>query len=113
MFDFGLLDTTGFFTAEEEIALAVVGAAAAVAEPFAAWVDTRGDFGLEAAPFRPAFRKGEPVRAMPGVPVLDGGLLGVLIAGLSHDEKKSSPASPAGVFVPVPSLSSPTSSTVT
>jgi len=50
---------------------------------------------------------------MLGVPVLDGGLLGVFIAGLSHDEKKSSPASPAGVFVPVPSLSSPRSSTVT
>jgi len=36
MFDFGLLDTMGFLTAEEEIALAVVGTAVAVAEPFAA-----------------------------------------------------------------------------
>ena len=34
-----------------------------------------------------------------GVWVLDGGLLGRLIEGLSHDEKKSSPGS-AGVEVP-------------
>lgn len=35
-----------------------------------------------------------------GVWVLEGGLLGRLIAGLSHDEKKSSPGSPAGVAAP-------------
>jgi len=35
-----------------------------------------------------------------GVAVLDGGLLGRLIEGLSHDEKKSSPGSPAGVESP-------------
>ncbi len=32
-----------------------------------------------------------------GVAVLDGGLLGRLIEGLSHDEKKSSPGSALGV----------------
>lgn len=35
-----------------------------------------------------------------GVAVLDGGLLGRLIEGLSHDEKKSSPGSPEGVESP-------------
>lgn len=56
----------------------------------------RGDF--ERDPFAlPAFRKGEPVRLTTGgVPVRDGGLLGRLIEGLSHEEKKSS-SSPAGV----------------
>lgn len=34
------------------------------------------------------------------MPVLDGGLLGRLIVGLSHDEKKSSFGSPTGVEVP-------------
>jgi len=45
-------------------------------------------------------RNGEAVRLTTGgVCVLDGGLLGRLIDGLSQDEKKSSPAS-AGVEVP-------------
>ena len=62
-----------------------------------------------APPFAPALRKGEAVRLIPGVLVLDGGLLGRLIAGLSHEEKKSSPGSPAGVpestsAPPVPSV---------
>lgn len=35
-----------------------------------------------------------------GVLVRDGGLLGRFIVGLSHDEKKSSLGSPAGVEVP-------------
>lgn len=35
-----------------------------------------------------------------GVPVLEGGLLGRLIVGLSHDEKKSSVGSSAGMEVP-------------
>lgn len=61
-----------------------------------------------------AFKKGEAVRfRLAGVPVREGGLLGRLIAGLSQEEKKSSLGSPAGVLVPVPSLSSTTSSTVT
>ena len=75
----------------------------------------KGDLGRDAVPlpFVLAFKKGEAVRLMPGVPVREGGLLGLLIAGLSHEEKKSSAGSPAGVFVPVPSLSSLISSTVT
>jgi hypothetical protein len=49
----------------------------------------------------PAFRKGELVRLTTGgVPVREGGLLGRLIEGLSHDEKKSSSWSPAGVPEP-------------
>jgi hypothetical protein len=74
----------------------------------------RGDLGLDvAAPFPLALKKGEAVLLIPGVPVREGGLLGLLIEGLSHDVKKSSLGSPAGVCVPVPSLSSPRSSTVT
>lgn len=57
-----------------------------------------GDF--EPLPFAPGLRKGEVVRLMTGgVCVLDGGLLGRLIEGWSHDEKKSSPG-PAGVVLP-------------
>lgn len=59
----------------------------------------KGDFDRE--PFAPAFRKGDPVRLTTGgVPVRDGGLLGRLIEGLSHEEKKSSSGSPAGVVEP-------------
>lgn len=59
----------------------------------------RGDF--ERDPFAlPAFKKGVPVRLTTGgVPLRDGGLLGRLIEGLSHEEKKSS-SSPAGVAEP-------------
>lgn len=61
----------------------------------------RGDLGLVTPlPLALGFRNGEPVRLMPeGVCVLEGGLLGRLIVGLSHDEKKSS----SGVGVSVPS----------
>ncbi len=61
-----------------------------------------GDFGRPAAdPFWFAVRKGEAVRdTIGGVPVLEGGLLGRFIVGLSHDEKKSSLGSSAGVEVP-------------
>lgn len=62
-----------------------------------------GDFGRPAAdaPFWFADRKGDAVRdTIGGVPVLEGGLLGRLIVGLSHEEKKSSFGSPAGVEVP-------------
>lgn len=48
-----------------------------------------------------------------GVPAREGGLLGRLIEGLSHEEKKSSAGSPAGVLVPVPSLESAASSMMT
>ena len=51
-------------------------------------------------PLAVGLRKGEAVRLMiGGVCVLDGGLLGRLIEGLSQEEKKSSLAS-AGVEVP-------------
>lgn len=61
----------------------------------------KGDFVCDPFELLPAFRKGEPVRlTVGGVPVRDGGLLGRLIEGLSHEEKKSSSASPAGVFDP-------------
>lgn len=59
----------------------------------------KGDFDRD--PFAPAFRNGDPVRLTTGgVPVRDGGLLGRLIDGLSHEEKKSSSGSPAGVLEP-------------
>lgn len=49
----------------------------------------------------PGLRNGDAVRLTTGgVWVLDGGLLGRLIVGLSQDEKKSSPGSPLGVEVP-------------
>jgi hypothetical protein len=67
----------------------------------------RGDFG-RAVPFplAPGVRKGDAVLAE-GVPVLEGGLLGLLIVGLSHEEKKSSSSgSPAGVCEPEPADSS-------
>lgn len=62
----------------------------------------RGDFGRALPlPLAPALRNGEPVRLTTGgVVVREGGLLGRLIAGLSHDEKKSSSPSPAGVEAP-------------
>jgi hypothetical protein len=52
-----------------------------------------GDLGRLAAdaPFWLAERNGEAVReTIGGVPVLEGGLLGLLMVGLSQDEKKSS-----------------------
>ena len=46
-------------------------------------------------------KNGEAVRETTGgVPVLEGGLLGRLMAGLSQDEKKSSAGSPPGVEAP-------------
>lgn len=50
-----------------------------------------GDFERDPFAFAPALRNGELVRLTTGgVPVREGGLLGRLIEGLSHDEKKSS-----------------------
>lgn len=61
----------------------------------------RGDFERAPLPLAPAFRNGDAVRLTTGgVPVREGGLLGRLIEGLSHEEKKSSSASPAGVLDP-------------
>jgi hypothetical protein len=61
-----------------------------------------GDLGrVVPFPLVPAVKKGDPVRLIvDGVPVREGGLLGRLIEGLSHEEKKSSSASPAGVDEP-------------
>ena len=61
-----------------------------------------GVFGLaDPLPFAPAFRNGDAVRLMTGgVCVREGGLLGLLMEGLSHDEKKSSLGSPEGVDAP-------------
>lgn len=61
-----------------------------------------GDLGLAGPePLEPGFRNGDAVRLMTGgVCVLDGGLLGRLIEGLSQEEKKSSLGSPTGVAVP-------------
>lgn len=60
-----------------------------------------GDFDLGVPlPLAVGLRKGDAVRLMTGgVCVLEGGLLGRLIEGLSQEEKKSSPAS-AGFEVP-------------
>lgn len=62
----------------------------------------RGDFGLAAAPFAPpAVKNGDDERdTTGGVPTREGGLEGLLMAGLSHDEKKSSSASAPGVALP-------------
>lgn len=116
MFDLGFAVVAVFRTAVDEgTARDVVGCAAGVVVVLSDGVPDvlRGDFGLDVAPLPFGFKNGEAVRLMPGVPVREGGLLGLLTEGLSHDEKKSSLGSPAGVLVPVPSLSSPISSTVT
>ena len=64
----------------------------------------RGEGDLERAcelPLAFVVRNGEAVRdTTGGVPVLEGGLLGRLMAGLSQDEKKSSAGSPPGVEAP-------------
>ena len=60
----------------------------------------RGDLGLVGpVPFATGLRKGEAVLVIAGgVWVLEGGLLGLFMAGLSHEEKKSSFS--VGVAVP-------------
>ena len=64
-------------------------------------------------PFAVGLRKGDAVRLITGgVCVLEGGLLGRLIDGLSHEEKKSSLGS-AGVEVPSVDVAGTTSVTTT
>jgi hypothetical protein len=74
------------------------------AEEFEPSVLARGDAALAIPlpwPFAPALRNGEGVRPTTGgVAVRDIGGVGRLIEGLSHDEKKSSSGSPAGVEEP-------------
>lgn len=103
MFDLGLLEVVVLRRAAVEVVRDAVGGVGSAA--------VRGDFVL-GGPLPLAPRKGDPVLGMPGVPVRDGGLLGRLIEGLSHEEKKSS-GSPAGVLVPLPSSMSAASSTTT
>lgn len=71
----------------------------------------RGDEArARALPSFPALRKGEGVRPIAeGVPVREMGGVGRLIAGLSHEEKKSSSGSPAGVAAPSSAPSTTTS----
>lgn len=88
----------GVFRIAEEEMVRVVGGAGEDS------LSIRGDFGLAIPlPLVPGLRNGEDVRLITGgVCVLDGGLLGRLMAGLSQDEKKSSLGSLDGV--PVPSV---------
>lgn len=80
---------------EDVVRGAEVGGAAAVAL-------SRGDLLRALLPFCwPVVRKGDAVRLrLDGVLVREGGLLGRLMDGLSHEEKKSSSGSPAGVLLP-------------
>ena len=92
-----------FRTADEEVVRITTGGGTIFSVDSAA-AKGDGDFGRPApdTPFWFADKNGEAVRAtMGGVPVLDGGLLGCFIVGLSHEEKKSSFGSPTGVEVPL------------
>ena len=104
-------------------AVAVLRIAGAETVPDVAGVDAepvsdeaiRGDLGRAVPlPLIPGFRNGDAVRLITGgVCVRDGGLLGRLMAGLSHDEKKSSAGSPTGVAVPSLDVENVESSTTT
>jgi hypothetical protein len=90
--------------ADAEVVRMAVGAGRAFSASSAAPASGDGDFG-RFAPFWPADKKGEAVRdTTGGVLVREGGLLGRLMVGLSHEEKKSSAGSPAGVEVPSPGV---------
>ena len=78
-----------FLTAEDEVVRMTAGAVAALSEDSPA---ASGDLGRSVPlPLAIADRKGDAVLERTGVPVREGGLLGLLIVGLSHDEKKSLP----------------------
>lgn len=100
-----------FLTAEAEVVRMTAGAVAAPSEdsPVAS-----GDLGRAVPlPLALADKNGDAVLdPSTGVPVREGGLLGLLIVGLSQDEKKSSPCS-AGVAVPSPAGVADTSVTTT
>lgn len=99
------------------VALAGFRAAAGMArEVVASAVAARGEGErVVPFPFAFAFKNGDAVLVGPaaGVPVRDGGLLGRLMDGLSHDEKKSSSSPAPGVFDPLSPPSLATSSTCT
>jgi hypothetical protein len=88
--------------AEDDVVRIAVGAGRAASLSAVLEASGDGDFGRDCAPFAlPADRNGEAVRETTGgVPLLEGGLLGRLMVGLSQEEKKSSTGSPAGVEVP-------------
>ena len=104
MFDFGLLEVVVLRRAAVEVVRDAVGGVGSAA--------VRGDLVRAGGPLPLAPRNGDAVLVMPGVPVREGGLLGRLTEGLSHEEKTSS-GSPAGVLVPLPSSKSAASSTTT
>jgi hypothetical protein len=110
---FGPVEVGPFLMAEELVVRMAVGAGRLSSALTAARGE--GDFDRVAEfPLALAERKGEAVRETTGgVPVREGGLLGRLIVGLSHEEKKSSAGSPAGVEAPSPELASATSVTTT
>lgn len=110
---FGPVEVGPFLMAEELVVRMAVGAGRLFSASTAARGE--GDFDrVVEVPLVLAERKGEAVRETTGgVPVREGGLLGRLIVGLSHEEKKSSVGSPAGVEEPSPELASATSVTTT
>lgn len=106
---FGPVEAGPFRMAEELVGRIAVGAGRLFSASSAA--SGEGDLDrLVVFPLVFAARKGEAVRdTTGGVPVREGGLLGRLIVGLSHDEKKSSAGSPAGVELPSVELAGATS----
>src|SRR3954447_19514392 len=106
---FGPVEIGPFLTAEELVVRMAVGAG----RLFSASGDARGEGDFELVvefPLELEERKGDAVReTIGGVPVREGGLLGRFIVGLSHEEKKSSAGSPAGVDEPSVELATGTS----
>ncbi len=101
--------------ADDEVVRMAVGAGRAFSASLAAPAKGDGDLGRAAEPLAlPAERKGEAVRETTGGVLLrDGGLLGLLIVGLSQEEKKSSAGSPAGVAAPSAGVGSDSSEITT
>jgi hypothetical protein len=106
---FGPVEVGPFLMAEELVVRMAVGAGRLFSASGAA--SGEGDFERVAEfPLELAERKGDAVRETTGgVPVREGGLLGRFIVGLSHEEKKSSDGSPAGVDEPSAELATGTS----
>jgi hypothetical protein len=106
---FGPVEAGPFLMAEELVVRMAVGAG----RLFSASGTASGEGDFERVvefPLELAERKGDAVRETTGgVPVREGGLLGRFIVGLSHEEKKSSVGSPAGVDEPSVELATGTS----
>jgi len=105
MFFFGPVVVAVLRMAEDATARGAAGSPESAAD--------RGDLDRAVPLPLAAFKKGEAERLMPGVDDREGGLLGRLMVGLSHDEKKSSSPSPAGVLEPLAAASSAVSVTTT